>query len=200
MVRLLQAVLEMSHESCCAQYDARVVRTRLSESIFMSGEGPRLEVETSRFLADELCVVRRLVGTHLGREHDEPGAFAVRLSVELTHSYLTVAIQPDAAARETVEALASDGSQHRIDQAFIDGHRPQSCRSPWFISSTLNLPDRTTGRSAYAESANVFPPWSAVPPAISKSRPPSEPPRDREGGLEKNDVLNPDGYGFFEQS
>ncbi|MGH2735796.1 MAG: (2Fe-2S)-binding protein, partial [Actinomycetota bacterium] len=80
----------------------------------------RVEIEARRTLADVLRDVLGLHGTHLGCEHGVCGACTVLLDGRPVRACLMFAVQCEGASITTIEGLASDGTPHPVQQAFID--------------------------------------------------------------------------------
>jgi len=73
---------------------------------------PRLNL--ADFLRDDLG----LTGTHVGCEHGVCGACTVRLDGEIVRSCLTLAVQADGCAVETIEGLSDSGEIADLQNAF----------------------------------------------------------------------------------
>jgi carbon-monoxide dehydrogenase small subunit len=93
-------------------------------SLRVNGEEHRLEVEPRRLLADVLRDDLGLTGTHLGCEQGACGACTVLLDGSAVRSCL-FAVQAEGAEVTTVEALASGGALHPLQEAFRDHHALQ---------------------------------------------------------------------------
>ena len=73
---------------------------------------PRLNL--ADFLRDDLG----LTGTHVGCEHGVCGACTVRLDGEIVRACLTLAVQADGCAVETIEGLSDSGEIADLQNAF----------------------------------------------------------------------------------
>lgn len=94
-------------------------------------------------LLDHLRENLRLTGTKLGCNQGACGACTVLLDGERVLSCLTLAVQADGKAVQTIEGLASDdGRLHPLQQAFID-HDGLQCGycTPGQICSALAMAD-----------------------------------------------------------
>ena len=84
----------------------------------VNGVRHELAVEPRRLLVDCLRDDLGLTGTHTGCEHGVCGTCTVLVDGESVRSCLMLAVQADGATVTTVEALASDGALHPLQQAF----------------------------------------------------------------------------------
>jgi len=91
-----------------------------SVTLQVNGGSHELEVEPRRTLADVLRDDLGLHGTHLGCEHGVCGACTVLVAGAPTRACLVFAVQCEDSTITTIEGLASDGSLHPVQQAFID--------------------------------------------------------------------------------
>ena len=98
------------------------------------------EVEPRRLLADFLREDLGLTGTHVGCEHGVCGACTVILDGDSARSCLTLAVQADGAAVETVEGLGRVESLHPLQRAFREHHALQCgfC-TPGMLMTALDL-------------------------------------------------------------
>ena len=99
-----------------ALWAAGLVRLRVN------GESRSGAAEPRTLLSDFLRHELGLTGTHVGCEQGSCGSCAVLVDGELTLSCLTLAVQADGCAVETVEGLARDGGLHPLQQAFQEKH------------------------------------------------------------------------------
>jgi aerobic-type carbon monoxide dehydrogenase small subunit (CoxS/CutS family) len=76
------------------------------------------DVEPRLLLSDFLRHTLGLTGTHVGCEHGVCGACTVRVDGRSVRSCLSLAVQVDGAAVQTVEGLAADGELTTLQQAF----------------------------------------------------------------------------------
>ena len=117
-------------------------------------------VEPRRLLADFIRHDVGLTGTHVGCEHGVCGACTVILDGQLVKSCLMLAIQARGADVMTVEGLATDGTLHPIQQAFVEknGFQCGFC-TPGFILMTKELlahcPHPTTDEIRHYLSGNL---------------------------------------------
>jgi aerobic carbon-monoxide dehydrogenase small subunit len=99
-------------------------RHRITTTI--NGRERELIVDPRRTLADVLRVDAGLTGTRLGCEHGICGACTVLLDGEPVRSCLTLGVQADGAAVETVEGLEADPTGARVQAEFVN-HRAYQC-------------------------------------------------------------------------
>jgi len=88
----------------------------------INGSPCSVEVEPRELLSDFLRHSRGLTGTHVGCEHGVCGACTVLVDGNAVRSCLTLAVQVDGAAIETVESLADDGELNALQQAMREEH------------------------------------------------------------------------------
>jgi aerobic carbon-monoxide dehydrogenase small subunit len=79
-----------------------------------------VDVEPRRTLADVLREDLGLHGTHLGCEHGVCGACTVLVDGAPTRACLVFAVQCENSSITTIEGLASEGTLHPVQRAFID--------------------------------------------------------------------------------
>jgi carbon-monoxide dehydrogenase small subunit len=118
-------------------------------SLRVNGEEHRLEVEPRRLLADVLRDDLGLTGTHLGCEQGACGACTVLLDGSAVRSCLLFAVQAEGAEVTTVEALASGGALHPLQEAFRDHHALQCgfC-TPGMLLAAVDLVARNPSPAA----------------------------------------------------
>jgi aerobic-type carbon monoxide dehydrogenase small subunit (CoxS/CutS family) len=91
-------------------------------SVTVNGRRHEAETEVRTLLSDFLRGELGYTGTHVGCEHGVCGACTVLLDGVPVRSCLLLAPQADGAEITTVEALASDGDLHPLQQAFHREH------------------------------------------------------------------------------
>jgi aerobic carbon-monoxide dehydrogenase small subunit len=89
-------------------------------ALTVNGEAVTAEVKPRLNLADFLRDDLGLTGTHIGCEHGVCGACTVRLDGEIVRSCLTLAVQADGCAVETIEGLSDSGEIADLQNAFRD--------------------------------------------------------------------------------
>ena len=99
-------------------------------AVTINGQSYAREVETRLTLADFLRHEIGLTGTHVGCEHGVCGACTILLDGRTARSCLTLAVQVDGRAIETVESLAPNPEDkaaplHPLQEAFRDHHALQ---------------------------------------------------------------------------
>lgn len=98
------------------------------------------EVEPRMLLSDFLRHELGLTGTHVGCEHGVCGACTVLLDGRSVRSCLTLAVQVDGLAVETIEGQGTQDQLSRVQRAFRDNHGLQCgfC-TPGFIMAIIDL-------------------------------------------------------------
>ena len=91
-----------------------------SVTLAVNGRQHVVDVEARRTLADVLRDDLGLHGTHLGCEHGVCGACTVLVDGEPTRACLVFAVQCQDSTVTTIEGLATDGTLHPVQRAFID--------------------------------------------------------------------------------
>jgi carbon-monoxide dehydrogenase small subunit len=134
--------------------DARPVTVSVDGRARTGLAEPRLLL--SDFLRRELG----LTGVHVGCEQGGCGACTILLDGRLALSCLTLAVQADGSAIDTVEGLARDGELHAIQRAFQACHGLQCgfCTPGMLIAAQVLLeqsPDPTDDEIREHLSGNV---------------------------------------------
>ena len=89
----------------------------------VNGQAYTREVEPRLLLSDFIRHDLGLSGTHVGCEHGVCGACTILFDGQPIRSCLTLAVQADGHALNTVEGLAPSPSElHPLQQAFQDAH------------------------------------------------------------------------------
>ena len=89
----------------------------------VNGRGYQRQVEQRLLLSDFLRHELGLSGTHVGCEHGVCGACTILFDGQPIRSCLTLAVQANGHAIETVEGMAPSATElHPIQQAFQDAH------------------------------------------------------------------------------
>ena len=109
-------------------------------NVVLNGSKVKASVSDRLLLVDFIRDDQRLTGTHVGCEHGYCGSCTVLLDGASVRSCLTLAVQADGHAVETVESLAAGDELHPIQQAFSSHHGLQCgfC-TPGLLMSTLEL-------------------------------------------------------------
>jgi carbon-monoxide dehydrogenase small subunit len=87
-------------------------------SLTVNGQPHVADVEPRRLLVDFLREDLGLPGTHIGCEHGVCGTCTVLLDGASIRSCITLAVQADGAAIDTVEGLAQGGELHPLQDEF----------------------------------------------------------------------------------
>ena len=90
----------------------------LDVSIRVNGDDVRERVEARKTLVDFLRDDLGLTGSHVGCEHGVCGACTVLVNGEVVRGCLTLAVQCDGAAVETIEGISDSGRIADLQQAF----------------------------------------------------------------------------------
>ena len=99
---------------------------RVRVALTLNGRKLAADAEPRTLLCDFLRHGLGATGTHVGCEHGVCGACTVLIDGVATRSCLTLAVQAEGRAVETVESLAGpDGRLNRLQQAFRDNHALQ---------------------------------------------------------------------------
>jgi xanthine dehydrogenase YagT iron-sulfur-binding subunit len=93
---------------------------KISVSLTVNGAATQLEVAPWTTLLDALRDHLDLTGTKKGCDHGQCGACTVLVDGRRVNSCLTLAVMKDGAQVTTIEGLATDGTLHALQQAFID--------------------------------------------------------------------------------
>jgi aerobic carbon-monoxide dehydrogenase small subunit len=87
-------------------------------ALTVNGEEVRERVDARRTLVDFLREDLNLTGSHVGCEHGVCGACTVLLDGAIVRGCLTLAVQCDGAAVETIEGVSDAGTLADLQQAF----------------------------------------------------------------------------------
>jgi carbon-monoxide dehydrogenase small subunit len=109
-------------------------------SVTVNGVAHRLAVDPRRLLSDLLREDLGLTGTNVGCEQGVCGACTVLVDGRSARSCLMFAVQAQGKEIMTVEALASDGQLHPLQEAFWE-HQGVQCGfcTPGFLMSAYEL-------------------------------------------------------------
>ncbi|TYO65813.1 (2Fe-2S)-binding protein [Bradyrhizobium hipponense] len=99
---------------------AHQIAERIPINLVVNGVGRTLNLVPWTTLLDALRDHLALTGTKKGCDHGQCGACTVLVDGRRVNSCLTLAVMMDGAEVTTVEGLASDGTLHPLQQAFID--------------------------------------------------------------------------------
>jgi xanthine dehydrogenase YagT iron-sulfur-binding subunit len=92
----------------------------ISITFHINGAARTLTVAPWTTLLDVLREHLNLTGTKKGCDHGQCGACTVLIDGRRVNSCLTLAVMKDGADIKTIEGLATSGSLHPLQQAFID--------------------------------------------------------------------------------
>jgi xanthine dehydrogenase YagT iron-sulfur-binding subunit len=93
---------------------------RISVTLIVNGAERNLNILPWTSLLDALREHLELTGTKKGCDHGQCGACTVLVDGRRINSCLTLAVMKDGAEVTTIEGLATDGTLHPLQQAFID--------------------------------------------------------------------------------
>jgi carbon-monoxide dehydrogenase small subunit len=91
-------------------------------TLHINGQAHPIAVEPRRILVDAIREECGQTGTHVGCEHGVCGACTVILDGEPVRACLMFAVQADGRSIRTVEGLATGGTLHPLQQAFMVHH------------------------------------------------------------------------------
>jgi xanthine dehydrogenase YagT iron-sulfur-binding subunit len=123
--------------------------SKISIELRLNGASTKLDVAPWTSLLDALRDHLDLTGTKKGCDHGQCGACTVLVEGRRIVSCLTFAVMKDGAEVTTVEGLATDGTLHPVQQAFID-HDAFQCGycTPGQICSAVGLISEGQAHSA----------------------------------------------------
>ena len=122
-------------------------------SLTVNGKAVSAEVEGRTLLVQLLREKLGLTGTHVGCDTSQCGACVVHIGGDAVKSCTTLALQVEGADVTTIEALATNGQLHPMQEAFRDNHGLQCgfC-TPGMVMAAIDLvnknpnPDEKTVR------------------------------------------------------
>jgi carbon-monoxide dehydrogenase small subunit len=117
--------------------------TKADITLTINGRDHAIKVEPRRTLVDAIREDCGQTGTHIGCEHGLCGACTVIVDGAPVRSCLMFAVQADGKKIRTVEGLASGGTLHPMQQAFMDHHALQCgfC-TPGFLMLAVGVLER----------------------------------------------------------
>jgi xanthine dehydrogenase YagT iron-sulfur-binding subunit len=123
--------------------------SKISIELRLNGAPTKLDVAPWTSLLDALRDHLDLTGTKKGCDHGQCGACTVLVEGRRIVSCLTFAVMKDGAVVTTVEGLATDGTLHPVQRAFID-HDAFQCGycTPGQICSAVGLISEGKAHSA----------------------------------------------------
>ncbi len=112
----------------------------LTVSLTVNGQKVSQQVEERTLLVELLRQNLRLTGTHVGCDTSQCGACVVHLDGRSVKSCTLLAVQAEGAEVTTIEALATDGKLHPMQEAFREHHGLQCgfC-TPGMVLSAIDL-------------------------------------------------------------
>jgi xanthine dehydrogenase YagT iron-sulfur-binding subunit len=94
--------------------------TMASVRLIINGQARQLELDPRTTLLDALREHLDLTGTKKGCDQGQCGACTVLVDGRRINSCLTLAVMKEGASVTTIEGLATNGTLHPLQQAFID--------------------------------------------------------------------------------
>jgi xanthine dehydrogenase YagT iron-sulfur-binding subunit len=139
----------MSQTGTQRSRDAISVPGKISVALIVNGVETKLEVAPWATLLDTLRDHLDLTGTKKGCDHGQCGACTVLVDGRRINSCLTLAVMKDGSNVTTIEGLATAGTLHPLQQAFID-HDAFQCGycTPGQICSAAGLIAEGRAKSA----------------------------------------------------
>ena len=109
-------------------------------TLTVNGTKVSREIEPRTHLIDFLRDEVGLTGSHIGCEHGVCGACTVRVDGQIVRGCLTLAVQCDAKAVDTIEGLSDNGELAELQQAFHERNALQCgyC-TPGMLIAALDL-------------------------------------------------------------
>ena len=110
----------------------------------LNGKPCTVQAPPLKRLLDVLREDLHLTGTKEGCGEGECGSCSVRMNGELVNSCLVPVLQAEGAEVQTVEGLATNGTLHRLQQAFLDcGGAQCGICTPGMLMAAAQLIERT---------------------------------------------------------
>jgi carbon-monoxide dehydrogenase small subunit len=95
-----------------------MMNERIPIRLTVNGERASATVEPRQHLIDFLREHLGLTGSHTGCEHGVCGACTIRVDGQIVRGCLTLAVQADGCAVETIEGLSDSGAVSDLQEAF----------------------------------------------------------------------------------
>jgi len=136
-------------QTSTASRDNIAVPEKMPVTVTVNGVERKLTLAPWTTLLDALRDHLDLTGTKKGCDHGQCGACTVLVNGRRINSCLTLAVMQDGAKVTTIEGLATDGTLHALQQAFID-HDAFQCGycTPGQICSAAGLIAEGKGKTA----------------------------------------------------
>jgi xanthine dehydrogenase YagT iron-sulfur-binding subunit len=117
---IVPVVMAMPSDAAAQSPATGSSRATVSLSLTVNGTQHRLELDPRTTLLDLLREHLELTGTKKGCDQGQCGACTVLVDGRRINSCLTLAVMKDGASVTTIEGLATNGTLHPLQQAFID--------------------------------------------------------------------------------
>ena len=126
------------------------VDTTVEIALTVNGAAVRRRVEPRKSLVDFIREDLELTGSHVGCEQGVCGACTVRVDGALARGCLTLAVQCDGAAVETIEGVAASGEIADLQSAFAAANALQCgfCTPAMLLTAHELLRDRPAASGA----------------------------------------------------
>ena len=114
---------------------------KISVSLTVNGKPVSAEVQARTLLVEFLRDELKLTGTHVGCDTAQCGACTILVDGKPVKSCNLLAVQAQGAAVTTIEGLATNGSLHPMQAAFLacDGYQCGYCTSGQIMSAVALL-------------------------------------------------------------
>ena len=126
-------------------------------TVVLNGKPRTASAPTRLLLSDFLRHTLGATGTHVGCEHGVCGACTVRIDGVAQRACMTLAVQVDGRAVDTVEGLANDDGTLGDLQAAFKRHHAQQCAfcTPGILNSCADWLARAQSRNLVPSEADV---------------------------------------------
>jgi aerobic carbon-monoxide dehydrogenase small subunit len=122
-----------------------VMHDRISIGLIVNGERVAATVEPRQHLIDFLREQLGLTGSHAGCEHGVCGACTIRVDGQIVRGCLTLAVQANGCAVDTIEGLSDSAAISDLQEAFYERNALQCgfCTAGMLITAQALLEKNT---------------------------------------------------------